>query len=224
MESFVIQDLALVVLARNHNPTILNPDFLRANHIVPDNWELAAPPFCVEPLASVTYATGVNITAQADRVSFTETIGGKAIDSVMLPDIAAKYVETLHHVNYRALGINPTGHLVFGQDAVPQAREFIIKRFIAPTRWGDWKQSPMTAGIRLAFSVDPWIMNVNIDEGIVQKPGKSPSAAIIAAANFHQDLSGRTVEERLKNLLESLKMWNVALEQFAAFAQNAFKS
>jgi hypothetical protein len=52
MEPFLIQDLTLVVVARNHNPTILNPDFLKSTHIVPEHWELAAPPFCVEPVAS----------------------------------------------------------------------------------------------------------------------------------------------------------------------------
>jgi hypothetical protein len=223
MEPFVIQHLALVVVARNHNPTIVNPDFLRTNHIVPDNWELGAPPLCVEPIASVTYATGVNITAQADRVSFTEPIAGKNRTAVVLPDIVTKYAETLRHVNYHALGINPTGHIVFGQDAVPQVREFIIKRFLAHTQWGEWKQPPMTAGVRLAFTVDPWIMNVSIDEGIVQLPGKPPLAAVVASGNFHKDLSGKTVEERLKDLLETLKQWNTALDHFANFVENALK-
>lgn len=224
MEPFVIQDLALVVVARNHNPTILNPDFLRANHIVPDNWELAGPPICVEPIASVTYATGVNITAQADHVTFAESVAGKHKASVVLPDIAAKYVETLRHVNYRALGINPTGHLIFGQDAGPQVREFIIKRFLAPPQWGKWEQPLWAAGVKLTFTVEPWMMNVRINEGIVQRPGKPPSAAIVVSGNFHKDLCGKTVEEHLKDLLDSLKQWTAAWDYFAKFIQDALES
>lgn len=224
MEPFVIQDLALVVVARNHNPTILNPDFLRTNHIVPENWELEGPALCVDPLAAVSYTTGVNITAQANQVAFRQSIAGKDRTQVFLPDIAAKYVETLRHVNYRALGINPTGQIVFGQGAVADVREFIIKRFLATTQWGNWNKAPMTAGVRLTFSVDPWVMNVSIDEGTVQLPGKPPLAALVATGNFHKNLDGKTVEDRLKDLLESLKQWGTVLDQFTSFVQEAIKT
>jgi hypothetical protein len=223
MEPFVIQDLGMVVVAHNHNPTILNPDFLRTNHIVPDNWELASPPFCSEPVASVSYETGVNITAQADNVAFTESIAGKDRKEVVLPEVAARFAQTLRYVNYRALGINPTGYILFGEDAVEQVREFIIKRFLAAPQWGAWKQPPSIAGITLGFKVDPWIMNVKIESAIVQLPERRPTAGILVSGNFHKDLSGKTVDERLQDLLESLKRWQTALDYFAEFVGNVLK-
>ena len=59
-----IQELAAVVVARNHNPTILNPDFLKYNNIVPANWELAESPLCTPPVAQVKYTNGISIVAQ----------------------------------------------------------------------------------------------------------------------------------------------------------------
>jgi hypothetical protein len=39
-KTLALYELAVVLVARNHNPTILNPDFLKFNGMVPDNWEL----------------------------------------------------------------------------------------------------------------------------------------------------------------------------------------
>jgi hypothetical protein len=166
--------------------------------------------------SGLRYTSGVSITAQNDRVVFAESIRGKSGPSIVLPDIAAKYVQTLWHVNYRSLGINPSGYVVFGDEAVLQAREFMINRFLSSTPWGDWKPPLKTAGVKLTFTLDPWIMNVSIDEGIVQQAGKPPSATIIVAGNFHKELSGKTGDERLMDLLESLKQWSTVLDHFAS--------
>ncbi len=36
MQAFQIAELSVVVIAKNHNPTVLNPDFLKLNNIVPE--------------------------------------------------------------------------------------------------------------------------------------------------------------------------------------------
>ena len=76
-KTVITEELSIVVVARNHNPTILNPDFLRYNEIVPPDWELAGPPVCVELMAQVAYSNSVKIVSQFDKVIFTETLGGK---------------------------------------------------------------------------------------------------------------------------------------------------
>ena len=48
---------AVVVLAREHNPTILHPSFLGAQGIVPKDWQLAEPPMCTPPLSMVNDPT-----------------------------------------------------------------------------------------------------------------------------------------------------------------------
>jgi len=61
----IISELAIVVAAQNHNPTILNPDFLKHSQIVPKEWVLREPPLCTEPLARVAYTNGVTLVAQS---------------------------------------------------------------------------------------------------------------------------------------------------------------
>ena len=46
-EQFEIKELTIVLLAETHNPTILNPDFLKYNEIVPFDWKVAGSPVAV---------------------------------------------------------------------------------------------------------------------------------------------------------------------------------
>ena len=50
-----LQELAIVVAAPNHNPTILTVDFLKYSGIVPTDWELASQPISTNRAAQVSF-------------------------------------------------------------------------------------------------------------------------------------------------------------------------
>lgn len=81
-KKLVIQELAIVVVGKNHNLTILNPDFLKTNGIVPDEWQLAVSPVSVDPLAQVIFQNGLSIVAQFDKVIFSEPFSLGTVDPV----------------------------------------------------------------------------------------------------------------------------------------------
>jgi hypothetical protein len=146
-KSLNIQELTIVVVAKNHNPTILNPDFLKHNGIVSKNWELARPPLCAEPVSQVVYKNGINIVAQFEKVIFTEMIrGGK--EQIRIPSIASKYVETLPHVDYQAVGINPKGDVFFTKGELDG---FFWNRLIRPGRWSKFKEETAQVGVRFIY-------------------------------------------------------------------------
>jgi hypothetical protein len=72
MPDFEFKQLAIVVVAKNHNPTILNPDFLIRNAIVPEDWETSDNPVCTDPVAQVAFTSGVTITAEFNKIVFAE--------------------------------------------------------------------------------------------------------------------------------------------------------
>jgi len=74
----ILTELGIVIVAQNHNPTILNPDFLKRNKIVPENWELACPPICLPPVARVSFTKGVNIFSQPERIIFDAPVKSQA--------------------------------------------------------------------------------------------------------------------------------------------------
>ncbi|MBE9014211.1 hypothetical protein IQ250_28895, partial [Pseudanabaenaceae cyanobacterium LEGE 13415] len=112
-ESVDIQELALVVSAKNNNPTVLNPDMLRYSGIIPTEWELARQPVYTNEVVQLVFKNGVSLLSQTDRIAFIETFSDKPLDQATTPTLATKYLETLAHADYQALGINLRGYVPF---------------------------------------------------------------------------------------------------------------
>ena len=65
--------IGIVVVGANHNPSILNPDFLRHQCIVPEAMTLVGPVISTPAFSQVVYQ-GLEIVSEPNRISFTEDI------------------------------------------------------------------------------------------------------------------------------------------------------
>jgi hypothetical protein len=210
-KKLVIQELAIVVVGKNHNPTILNPDFLKSNGIVPDEWQLAVAPVCVDPLAQVIFQNGLSIVAQFDKVIFSEPFSLGTVDPVETPRIAREYLETLPHVDYRAIGINPKGHVVFDDEGA--AVRFLTANFLAPGPWHEFGNAPVKPAVKLVYTLDKAELNLTVDPAALESEGKR-SPVLLFSGNFHRNLSGDTKDERHRRALEVIDNWKADLDTF----------
>ncbi len=178
---------SVVILGETHNPTILNPDFLAMRDIVPTGWTtdqvITTPAFSV-----VSYANGLSVTVEPNRLQVADA------DSSALPpkskaiDIAQRYVGTLPHVRYTAVGTN------FGSAVdVPGAETYLSNRFLKKGSW-DTRSHPLTAlGLRLAYSLKDGHLVLSLDNMQIERPEINqgqPKTMVVANANFN-----RTCEE-----------------------------
>lgn len=210
-KKLIIQELAIVVVGKNHNPTILNPDFLKSNGIVPDEWQLAAPPVCVDPLAQVIFQNGVSVVAQFDKVIFSKPFALGKVEPVETPRIARKYLETLPHVDYWAIGINPKGHVVFDDEGAPA--RFLTANFLAPGPWQEFGNTPVKSAVKLVYTLEKSELNLTIDPTTLESDGKR-SPILLFSGNFHRNLSGDTKDERRCCALEVIGNWKADLDTF----------
>ena len=208
-----IQDLAIVILGLNHNPTILNPDFLKHNEIVAADWELKEPPICVEPMAQVNFKNGVKISAQLDRIVFLENITGKSGEEVLVPKIALKYTQILPHVEYSAIGINPRGHIAMAGDQ-EACRKFIKETFIASGPWQTFGDSPVKTDIKFTYTFEDVSLNLGIEEKIFKFSDDKSIPVISLAANIHHALVGNNRKERLMDLHRIIEEWEKDLSLY----------
>lgn len=203
-----IQDFSIVVVAQNNNPTILNPDFLKFNQIVPADWELKTPPMCIEPMAAVHFKTNnIKITAQLDKIIFLESVGGKNTNEILLPEIVHKYTNTLPHVEYTAIGLNPRGHIALDGSS-DSCQKYLSEQFLAPGEWQNIGDSPIKSTLKFAYKFGDIICNLTVEE----KPFKlleeeATTNVITFAANFHHELVGSNRKERLEHLHRLIKDW-----------------
>lgn len=132
--NLLLREFAIVVVGEDCNPTILNPDFLKYQSIVPESWGWAPafPPVTTPDFAIVAYDSDVTIRVEPNRFQVTQfgaadpSAGGRVVE------IATNYIERLPHVRYAAVGNN---FRVF----VPSERpdEYLKTRFLRSGPWDE---------------------------------------------------------------------------------------
>ena len=120
---FGLHSVSVVVTAEFHNPSILNPDFLRIREIVPEDWAVAET-LTTPPVSVVKYKDGIDWTVDQSRLTVTERSGPAFNDTYRVHQLAVAYLRQLPYVPYRSLGLNC-------QVAAPQAdpQRWLIERF-----------------------------------------------------------------------------------------------
>jgi hypothetical protein len=87
-----VEELAISIVAKNLNPTLLTREFLVYSGIIPSDWSLASQPILNSQVAHVAFTNGINISIQMSAVTFSENILVKTQESVIVPTLIRKCV------------------------------------------------------------------------------------------------------------------------------------
>jgi hypothetical protein len=220
-QSLSIQEFAIAIAVKQQNPTILTPDFLRYSGIVPNNWELARQPIVTNSVAQVAFTNGVSIAAQVNKIVFSELIATKEVNEVEIAAIANKYIEKLPEVEYRAVGINFRGHVMFEQQN-GSARNYIFKTLLNPGPWQEFGKAPVSAAMRFVYTLEKAQLNLDINEAGLQLPDKTIIPSVIFSANFNHETAEDTSNQRIAHLLQVIKNWSINQEIFQELIDTKF--
>ncbi|MBF0555165.1 MAG: hypothetical protein HQK96_11520 [Nitrospirae bacterium] len=228
-----LSSFSIVVLAKTHNPSILNPDFLKLNGIVEQNFT----PYdvlCTPPASHVFYKESLSIIAEFERLQFIDEDRVRIPYDSPIPYIAIKYVDVLPHVRYMASGINFVGHYVFpGKDI---ASFFISNTFIKNGPWSVINGQRPDVGIKFAYNVNDVLCNITIETaetnpgtigadraegeyGDVMMDELPPlNPVVLVKANYH--LAAKEAEN--KRIKMFIAKWYTYFEEFHNFLEGVF--
>jgi hypothetical protein len=217
---FILNELAIVIAAKSHNPTILNPDFLKRNRIVPDDWELNSPDkqFSSVTASQVVYNNGISIQAQYEKVLFSENITGKEYSDFQIPNVAREYVKNLPHVSYTAVGINPKGYVQVPSNE--DAENFVMNKLIQSGPWKLISEVQPIVSATFIYRLENCNIGISIMNDQIQIQKENDVPIIAFTSNFHRDLE---ITEGQKGLDSILKNWTDDLETFKSIV-NSFLS
>jgi len=178
MLKFSLHWVNVVILAKFHNPSILNPDFLERNNIVPAEWKaievLTTPAF-----ATVKYERNVVFILDQERLEIRKECDTFK-DDYEVHEFASKYVTILPHVTYQSVGLN---WQISIEKEEPE--RFLTERFINSEALKESKSELLQSSIKLSFKADDAVCNLDFTPGKAKIPGKDIYNAIIINANFH---------------------------------------
>ncbi|MEA5594728.1 hypothetical protein [Rivularia sp. UHCC 0363] len=215
-----IQEIAITIAAKNFNPTILNPDFLRYGDLIPEDWELARSPVYTKTAVQLIFKNGVGIIAQPNRMVFVEALNTKNLDEIEIPLITRKCIEKLPKLDYQAVGINPRGYVTY--DSNDEAYSYFHQTLLNSGEWQNVGNAKMNASLQLAYSLERGQFNLTVNQGMLNLPEDKSIPIVLFSGNFNYDISGNLQSERLQDLNQLVENWQSNLETFRRVIDKKF--
>ncbi|MFV1964318.1 MAG: hypothetical protein ACC628_02760 [Pirellulaceae bacterium] len=197
---------SVVVIAQDHNPTILHPAFLTSQEIVPEDWQVADVPLCTPAFSLAKYKNGITFNVESNRLVVTEEKTAGNPENSKIAELAISYAKKLPHVRYKATGVNFNGFCL-----CKDPEQFLIARFLREGPWNDEPQPMKALGTRFLYAIEGAVLRFGLDGGQVNRGGE-PEPAILVSGNFHVELPNEKPLEALERLLSR---WSERRDQFA---------
>jgi len=196
---------SVVVIAQDHNPTILHPAFLTSQGIVPDDWQLADAPLSTPVFSLAKYKNGITFNVESNRFVVTEEKPAGNPEDSKIAELAISYAKKLPHVRYKATGVNFNGFCLY-----ENPERFLIARFLQQGPWNAEPQPMKAFGSRFLYDIEGAVLRFGLDGGQVNREDKS-EPAILVNGNFHAELPSEKPLEALEVLLSR---WSDRRNQF----------
>lgn len=217
--NLIVQEMAIAISVRQHNPNVLTPDFLKYSGIVPEDWELARPPVVSQTAAQVSFKNGVTILAQTNRISFSERIIGKPIEEVTVAAIARQYAAALPQLNYQAVGTSFRGHLPFGRERPSAARDYIFQGLLSSHLQAS-QMSPQQVSMQLSYRMEDSQMTLEVSEaGLLIEKAIEP--VVVFSGNFIRNFK-KEESDRISTLSGILDNWKRDLDAYSNLINSQF--
>ncbi|WP_373525249.1 hypothetical protein [Nostoc sp.] len=194
---------------------------MKYSGIVPSDWELAKPPILTDSAAQVIFENSISITAQVNRIIFTELIAIKEARDVEIPALACKYLKTLAQVDYEGVSINFRGHVFFNEQN-NTARSYIFGTLLNPGPWHEFGKAPVQATMRFGYTLEGANMSLDINQGGLQMPDQTVQPIVLFTATFNHAIVEEEQSQRLAVLSEIISNWRTDIEAYKELVNTKF--
>lgn len=218
--NLITQEFGIIIAAKNHNPTILNPDFLKYSGIVPQEWELVRQPTYTQNVSQLAFTNGIMIVAEPTRVIFIEAIEQKAINDITVAEIAKKYVQTLPNIQYEGVGLNPRGYISFEQQSA--ASQYLVKTLLSDGDWQSLGTAPVRATLNLVYTLERCPFYLTVSEAALRNPDETNIPIVLFNGSFSYEVRSEISAERVVNLHNIIDHWQTDLSNYQEIINTKF--
>jgi hypothetical protein len=201
-----IQELAIVVTAKNYDPNLLSTSFLKSSGIVAEEWELARQPIMDRRGSEVVFSNGVYLAAQPNRFTLVEALNNKEESEIKIASLASRYIEALKNLEYQAVGINFRGYIHCSQSE-GELNNYLSEHFIAPGDWQKCGTEPVKAGLNLMFTYEQKQLYLSVNEAELKLPESSRVPIVLFGGNFDYTVNADNTEPKSSQLQSIINNW-----------------
>lgn len=208
-----LSGISVVIVANSNNPTILNQDFLYHNGIVPKDWTLEKnmPPVMTPAVSQITFENGFKVMAELNRILFEQFTVPLKEEDIVCADIAKRYLRTVPHVPYTAVGINLHGYRIYQKQASETVSDLLIKK----GGWMNFREATPSFQVKAVYGYEDKTMTLDIAENFIKEKDATEVPAVVFNANIHRDISDETNQPmRVSKLVSILDSCNKDISDF----------
>lgn len=208
-----LSGISVVIVANSNNPTILNQDFLYYNGIVPKDWTLEEnmPPVITPAVSQITFKNGFKVMAELNRILFEQFTIPLKEEDIICADIAKRYLRTVPHVPYTAIGINLHGYRIHQKQVSETVSGLLIKK----GGWMNFEETSPSFQVKAVYRCDDKTITLDIAENLIKEKDAAEVPAMVFNANIHRDISDETNQQmRVSKLLSILDSYNKDVADF----------
>ena len=189
----LLRSVSVVILADVHNPSILNPNFLKQEGIVTEEWKISET-VTTPPFSFITYDNGIRLTVDPQKFIIIEKCNFNIQEKYTghIHKIARRYVEKLPHVSYYSLGLNCAVSFMH-----KDPKQWITKRFLKSNFKSGLYMTP-----KFSMEFDGHVLNLEIISGSMSNNQNAAHDSIRIRCNIHHDISNSVM------LCDHMKRWN----------------
>ncbi|MCY3826844.1 MAG: hypothetical protein OXG10_05635 [Candidatus Dadabacteria bacterium] len=205
--------ISVVIVANSNNPTILNQDFLYHNGIVPKDWTLEKnmPPVMTPAVSQITFENGFKVIAELNRILFEQFTVPLKEEDIVCADIAKRYLRTVPHVPYTAVGINLHGYRTYQKQASETVSDLLIKK----GGWMNFREAAPSFQVKAVYGYEDKTITLDIAENFIKEKDAKEVPAVVFNANIHRDISDETNQQmRVSKLVSILDSCNKDISDF----------
>ena len=208
-----LSGISVVIVANSNNPTILNQDFLYHNGIVPKDWTLEKnmPPVMTPAVSQITFENGFKVIAELNRILFEQFTVPLKEEDIVCADIAKRYLRTVPHVPYTAVGINLHGYRTYQKQASETVSDLLIKK----GGWMNFREAAPSFQVKAVYGYEDKTITLDIAENFIKEKDAKEVPAVVFNANIHRDISDETNQQmRVSKLVSILDSCNKDISDF----------
>jgi hypothetical protein len=216
------EELAIVITASDLNPTLLMPEFLERNEIIPPDWELAQSPQFGSYSAKIEFINNVIISTDLDTITFSESLRQEENFVAKIPTIVRKYVEILPRLDYQLLEINPSSLFTFPAESDTSFRHYIPSMLLASGSWKNSSIKPLRASLGLAYVLKQGEFYLKIDDVKLRESEESFQSGVLFSGNFAYEITGDGDLDKVEQIYQLLELWQEDLRVYRDLVNNQF--
>ena len=199
--SLFLTSVSVVLTANHHNPSILTPDFLAAQGIVPPDWEVLES-MTTRDLSAIQYNERPQWMLDPGALRIVEPRDGEFQDRYELHELATRYIDKVRLVPYRSLGLNCQVWTPL-EDSGRRITERFLDKDVQAHGLLNLRMKPQFT-FDVNNSVAEAIVNLSIYGAQVTRPDEDPVDAAVIDCNVHHPGPLEATE-----LISAIGMWGI---------------